>query len=230
MDKFLERIARLDAHQRLFIGLATSTLVLGIVYGRLPWITQAVIVWISYACTVLSLMWTTILNAHPAEIRKRIRLQDSSRIAIFIFVVLAALISLFAVMYLINSIEGEGAGKVVEPRKLVEHIILALLSISCAWFLVHTLFTIHYAHIYYCDDDNSEKVAGGLAFPEDDMPDYLDFAYFSFVIGMTSQVSDVQITKKPMRRLALVHGLLAFLFNALIVALTINTVSGLLGR
>lgn len=224
MDTFLERITRLDAHQRLFIGLVTSALALGMIYGRLPWITQAVIVWISYACTILSLTWTTILQAHPAEIRKVIRLQDSSRIAIFIFVVLAALISLFAVMYLINSIEGES------PGKLIEHIILALLSISCAWFLVHTLFTIHYAHIYYCDDDNGGKVAGGLAFPEDDIPDYLDFAYFSFVIGMTSQVSDVQITSKPMRRLALVHGLLAFLFNALIVALTINTVSGLLGR
>ena len=224
MDKFLDRVARLDAHQRLIFGLLTGVIAFILTMKQLPWIAQAVLVWISYAFTVLAFAWTTILNAHPLEIRQVTRLQDSSRIMIFIFVILAALVSLFAVMYLINSVKG------ASQSKIVEHIILALLSISCAWFLVHTLFTLHYAHVYYCNDDYGSDVLGGLDFPGDDKPDYLDFAYFSFIIGMTSQVSDVQITSKPMRRLALVHGLLAFLFNALIIALTINTVSGLLGH
>ena len=84
---------------------------------------------------------------------------------------------------------------------------------------------MHYAHGFYSDGDQSSF--GGLEFPNEKEPDFLDFAYFSFVIGMTCQVSDVQISSQEMRRLALVHGLLSFLFNTLILALAINLASGL---
>ncbi len=215
-------IIHLDAHQRLLIGLAVAGLSLLVIHGSLPWIAQAVIAWISYAGTALSLTWTTIFQAHPADIRRRVQLQDSNRSLIYTLVVIAAMVSLFAVMYLISSVQNE------PQDKIIGHIVLSLCSISCSWFLVHTLFTIHYAHVYY--DSTQKSKSGGLDFPDDEAPDYLDFAYFSFVIGMTSQVSDVQISSKPMRRLALLHGLLSFVFNALIVALTINTVSGLLGH
>jgi uncharacterized membrane protein len=90
------------------------------------------------------------------------------------------------------------------------------------------MFAMRYAHAYYGDGKSGDKHAGGLEFPSDDTPDYLDFAYFSFVIGMTCQVSDVQITAKSLRTLALIHGILSFCFNTIILALTINTVSGLL--
>ncbi len=93
--------------------------------------------------------------------------------------------------------------------------------------LVHTIFTLRYAHIYYGTDDEQNRV-GGLEFPDEENPDYLDFAYFSFIIGMTSQVSDVSIHSKRLRRLGLLHGLIAFFFNVTIIALSINTVSGLL--
>jgi uncharacterized membrane protein len=89
------------------------------------------------------------------------------------------------------------------------------------------MFTLRYAHYYYGEGDGA-KAVGGLEFPNDDAPDYLDFAYFSFVIGMTAQVSDVAISSKSLRTLALVHGILSFCFNTVILALTINTVSGLL--
>jgi uncharacterized membrane protein len=88
---------------------------------------------------------------------------------------------------------------------------------------------MHYAHGFYSerDGDGEQSTSGGLEFPNEREPDFLDFDYFSFVIGMTCQVSDVQITSQEMRRLALVHGLLSFLFNTVILALTINLASGL---
>jgi uncharacterized membrane protein len=95
----------------------------------------------------------------------------------------------------------------------------------------HTLYSLHYGHVYYGDIDPraatylAEK---GLEFPGNEDPDYLDFAYFSFVIGMTCQVSDVQVTSKRMRRLTLLHGVISFAFNTVILALLINTVSALL--
>ena len=88
---------------------------------------------------------------------------------------------------------------------------------------------MRYAHAYYRkrDDDQESSEGEGVEFPDEKEPDFLDFAYFSFVIGMTCQVSDVQISSRGIRRLALVHGLLSFLFNTVILALTINLSSGL---
>ena len=98
-----------------------------------------------------------------------------------------------------------------------------------SWIMVHTLFGFHYAHLYYGDDTNDPSShAEGLEFPKEKKPDYLDFAYFAFVIGMTFQVSDVDITGRSIRRVALLHGLLSFGLNTFVVALTINLIAGLL--
>jgi uncharacterized membrane protein len=99
--------------------------------------------------------------------------------------------------------------------------------------LVHTLFVFRYAHLYYQSRPKGkaqDKYLEGLEFPEEDEPDYLDFSYFSFVIGMTFQVSDVTISSKQIRRLALLHGLISFAFNTVIVALSINVISGMMTR
>jgi uncharacterized membrane protein len=94
--------------------------------------------------------------------------------------------------------------------------------------MVHTTFCFHYAHLYYDDaDEDTEIFAGGLDFPNEKTPDYMDFVYFSFGIGMSFQVSDVDITSKTIRRLVLLHGLLAFGLNTFVVALTINLIAGL---
>ena len=98
-----------------------------------------------------------------------------------------------------------------------------------SWLLIHRVFTLRYAHVFYrskqeLDVDGS---GGGLIFPGKGNPNYRDFAYFSFIIGMTCQVSDVSVTSHSMRLLALLHGLLSFAFNTVILALSINIISGL---
>jgi uncharacterized membrane protein len=125
---------------------------------------------------------------------------------------------------LISVHKGESRGH------LTVHLLLTLLTVISSWMLVHTVFGLRYAHAFYGDSDQPgvHQHAGGLIFPGDRPPDYFDFAYFSFVVGMTCQVSDVQITSRRMRRLTLVHSVLSFGFNTIILALLINTVSGLL--
>jgi uncharacterized membrane protein len=104
-------------------------------------------------------------------------------------------------------------------------------AVVVSWWLVHTVFTMRYAHLFYTVTDGHRTPTGGLEFPGDDKePDYLDFVYFSFVIGMTFQVSDVEISSKQIRRLAWAHGLIAFAFNTAIEALSINVISGLVSK
>ena len=109
------------------------------------------------------------------------------------------------------------------------HLFMAALAVLESWLLIHTVFTLRYAHLFYrskqeVDVDGS---GGGLIFPGKGNPNYRDFAYFSFIIGMTCQVSDVSVTSHSMRLLALLHGLLSFAFNTVILALSINIISGL---
>ena len=108
---------------------------------------------------------------------------------------------------------------------------LAFGTVAVSWFVTQLIFALHYAHEYYAPDDDGDPATlqrGGLAFPQDDEPDYWDFVHFAVVIGVASQTADVAFTSKPMRRLGTVHGLVAFTFNTVILALTINVLAGLL--
>jgi uncharacterized membrane protein len=139
-----------------------------------------------------------------------------------LFVIFASLISLSAILFLLKSTKGQVGADVTG------HILLAMAAVFVSWWLVHTLFTMRYAHMYYNSTDNGQTtIVGGLQFPEENEPDYMDFVYFSFVIGMTFQVSDVEISDRHIRRLAWMHGLISFAFNTAIVALSINVISSL---
>jgi uncharacterized membrane protein len=179
--------------------------------------------WLAFAVIVLIMDWIIILSSHPKEVRKIASLEDSSRTLIFTFVIVAAVISLGAILLLLQSTKGQSDDGVAFP------VILSLTSVVTSWWLVHTLFTLRYAHLYYGTDKNAGKTKPnqGLNFPDEEEPDYLDFVYFSFVIGMTFQVSDVEIASRPIRRLALFHAIVSFVFNTAIVALSINVVAGL---
>jgi uncharacterized membrane protein len=110
---------------------------------------------------------------------------------------------------------------------LAARLALAGLTVAASWTVTHTLFALHYAHHYYGDGPApGDDDRGGLAFPGDGLPDYWDFLYFSFVVGMTCQVSDVQVTSRAMRRMTLIHSVLSFFFNTVILALSVNLLAG----
>ncbi len=104
-------------------------------------------------------------------------------------------------------------------------LVLTGVTVALSWTFTHTVFTLHYAKVYYRPDDDGP---GGLEFPGDREPDYRDFLYYSFVIGCAAQTGDVATTSIAMRYLSLVHGIVAFTFNTAILALTINVGASLL--
>ena len=118
--------------------------------------------------------------------------------------------------------------KELPPAQRNLHVILVAVTLLVSWLMTHTTFAFRYAHEYYEIDSGGVGIVGGLEFPGEKRPDYLDFLYFALVLGMTFQVSDVQITARKFRRLAAAHGLLSFLYNTIIVALTVNIAAGML--
>ncbi|MEO7120772.1 MAG: DUF1345 domain-containing protein [Ginsengibacter sp.] len=183
-------------------------------------LSHILIGWDTFCLSMVILTWITFSVTTSHQIREQAGVQDSSRVIIFIIILIATLASFLAVLLLVLS---------KDKVKSVEtfHLIVSIAGMILSWFLIHTIFTLRYAHIFYGDDKkNPKKHAGGLDFPDDDTPDYLDFAYFSFVLGMTFQVSDVQITSKHLRRLAMWHGMLSFGYNTIMIALTINLIAG----
>jgi uncharacterized membrane protein len=226
MKSFFLFIDQLNRGYRLLIAFALGCLVFLLVrspgHTGIPFLYG----WICFAGTSLFFSWVTILLRHPKQTAKIAQEQDASLLTVFLIVVCAAFISLFAVIFLLNS----------QPTSsrvgLSLHIVLSLVSITLSWLLIHSLFTIRYAHHYYDKpkEATGSHYAGGLQFPGNDHPDFLDFAYFSFILAMTFQTADVNITGRRIRRLALAHGLLSFVYNTTIIALIINIISGLIGN
>jgi uncharacterized membrane protein len=222
--RLVQIVARLDARHRLVIALIAAGAVFFLLRGHVRLSTESIAAWDTFAFSVLVLAWFTILTTPIHRLRTRAKEQDISRFLAFLFIVVAACAALFAVGFLISVNKGQMRGH------FTVHLILGLVTVILAWSVMQTVFGLRYAHVFYGDDDQpgKDRHAGGLTFPGERLPDYFDFAYFSFVVGMTCQVSDVQITSRRMRRLTLVHSVLSFGFNTLILALLINTVSGLL--
>jgi len=213
----------LDAHHRFMAACGTAALTFAGLHEHTAFATQLVGAWDVFAFTTVILCWFMMSTQDPYEARRNARLQDASRTFLFVVVVAAATISLFAVFILLGPVKN------LSPDSFAAHVTLSVAAIVLSWMLVHTLFTLRYAHFYYAEAHKVDRddIEGGLIFPNDKNPDYLDFAYFSFVIGMTCQVSDVQVGSKRMRRLATVHGLISFAFNTAILAMFVNIVAGL---
>jgi len=179
--------------------------------------------WMSAAVAFLALTAVVLAGGTPERLRERARVQDSSRWVILSILVAVALASLMAAALLLQKQQGEATGAIAL------RIVLAAGVVFTSWTLTHVVFALHYAHTFYGDGPSpGPDDAGGLQFPGDQPPDFWDFVYFSMVIGMTCQVSDVQITEKRLRRLATLHGVLSFFFNTVILALTINLIVGAL--
>lgn len=175
--------------------------------------------WDVFCLVMIIMSWITFFQSDEGHIRKVASKQDPKRAIVFALVLIATLAGMFAVLLLIVAKKDGSSG--VDYKTPI-----AVAGMLLSWILIHTTFTIRYAHIFYGDSKNDRSIhAGGLDFPNDEKPDYLDFAYFSFVLGMTFQVSDIEITSKRFRRLALLHGLISFGFSTIMIALTINVIS-----
>lgn len=219
-------LTRLDANYRLIISLAIGVAVFFIFRPDINSLQLALVSWTSCATTLIILNWLIILFADPRSVRNAARIPDYSRLVIFLFIIVASIASLVAVASLLGS---ERAGHAPDRNY---HIGLAIATVVISWWLIHTIFSVHYAHMYYdTDTDEGGRLSvGGLQFPDTKEPDYLDFVYFGFVIGMTFQVSDVEIADRKIRRMGLLHGVVAFAFNMSIIALTVNLISTLVGQ
>ncbi|GAB3903147.1 DUF1345 domain-containing protein [Mucilaginibacter boryungensis] len=216
----------MDAHYRFYISLVVAVITFFFIRTSLSTIGVVLLTWSSFALSVIIMDWILIFTCHPKEVRNVARIEDSSRTLIFIFVIGAALVSLVSILFLLKS------DKQLSQAQITGHVILSMISVVVSWWLVHTIFSMRYAHMFYSTnpDGAGKKPLGGLDFPGGEEPDYLDFVYFSFVLGTTFQVSDVEISSRRIRRLALIHGLIAFAFNTAILALSINVVSGLVSH
>lgn len=223
MHAFIRRIITFDAHHRFFVALLFAGFgFAGAWRFNLP--VRVLVAWNAFAAASIAFAWARILGLHARTSVREAKLQDSSRTVIFLVVIIAALASLFAVGALLVTAKGLSGGRAAS------HVILAVGTVVCSWSLTHTIFTLRYAHLFYrhIRGTPSDAAGSGLLFPEEKHPSFLDFAYFSFVIGMTCQVSDVQITSPQIRSTALLHGLLSFVFNTVILALSLNLASGLI--
>ncbi|UOQ53606.1 DUF1345 domain-containing protein [Hymenobacter cellulosivorans] len=218
--RLIHRLGQLSALTRLALALVSGAGAWVLLAQDLLPTARAVAAWDAFGLTTLLLIWAAITTADVDHIRETARQEDASRTLSFAFVLVAALSSLLAVVLLLSSV-GE-----LNSAAVRLHVGLAIAAVALAWLLVHTMFTLRYAHLYY--DAAAEGDAGGLEFPGQEQPDYLDFAYFSFVLGMTAQTADVSISGRYIRRLALLHGLVSFGFNTAVVALSISGLAGVL--
>lgn len=186
---------------------------------QLPALTQSMLGWDCFSLSLIIFHWITFYITDSDQIRVQSKKQDSTGSIIFIIILIATVASFLAVLLLILTKK--------ENQHVPLQMPIAIAGMLFSWILVHTIFAIRYAHIFYGDHKTLPNVhAGGLDFPEDKKPEFLDFAYFSFVLGMTFQVSDVAVTSKRIRRLAMFHGLISFGFNTIMIALTINLIAG----
>jgi uncharacterized membrane protein len=193
----------------------------GLVAGGLAslvviWQAALLVGWDAAAAFDLAWTWWAVARMTPAEARSHAKVEDPSRSLAEAIILASGVVLLAAVgLLLIKAGQAHGGTKAYL-------ISIGVVSVILSWATVHTLFTLRYARSYY------SRPEGGIDFNEKEPPTYLDFAYLSFTIGMTFQVSDTDLTDKPIRRLALSHALLSYLFGAVILALSINVVASLL--
>ena len=221
--RFAHRLGQLSATFRTGLGLGLGGTAWALAPAGIDAVSRWVAAWDVFAATSLLLIGSAMFTADAAHIRKVANTEDLGRVLAFGFVLVAALASLISVVALLGTMDS------LSPAALTRHVGLSIAAVVESWMLVHTVFTLRYAHIFYDSDGQAGGDVGGLCFPGNDPePDYLDFAYFAFTIGMAAQTADVTIPGKRQRRTALLHAVISFGFNTAIVALSISALGGLL--
>ena len=205
--------------QRLVYGA-----LVGVVVAVLPLpltaASRGLLAWTAGAAVYLLLSWWLALEFDAKRTRARAQAQDQPGIALFAVLLLSVFASFGAIALMLQHVKDLSGA----PR--IAHLGLSMLALAASWLLMQTIFAFRYAHRYYQAELRDHTHGAGLDFPGHLPPDYFDFLYYAHVVGMTSQVSDVVVTSREMRRLTLVHSVTAFAFNMLILALSINVMAG----
>jgi uncharacterized membrane protein len=197
------------------------TVPLGVIVGSLvalaaPWQVAALAGWDVAAGLFLGRIRSALFSLDATETARVATSEDPSRGTTDAVLITASIMCIVGVGFtLVDAANSKGDA-------VAGLLGLAVLSLICSWLVVHTVFMLRYARLYYTGPD------GGISFNEDDPPAYPDFAYFAFTIGMTFQVSDTNIEDKTIRRTALRHALISYLFGAVLVAMTVNVGASLL--
>ena len=213
---------RMHPLQRLLVSLLLTVIGFFVFQHHMKGLGLGLVLWLVFSFPYLVFSWIVFFTRTIGQIREFATKEDGSAPYLFVMVLLSSFASLVSVLLLMTS---------DEFSKDPFFLFVAIAGMMLSWTMVHSLFTFHYAHMYYDNlPGDKTRMAEGLEFPGNEKPDYIDFAYFSFIIGCTFQVSDVAISSRLIRRMVLLHGLLSFVLNTFVVALTINLIAGLLNN
>jgi uncharacterized membrane protein len=214
------------ASRRLLLAVGLAVLLAWGLPGWLGAAGRTILSWDAAALLLLGLSWAHILKSTPEETRRRAALNDPGRTSLRALVVFCSAFSM-----VVANVFAKNA-KTLAPQAPAVLVWGSLSAVALSWLLTHTSYALRYAHLYYRDADTDadaeEGPPGGLEFPHGVAPCELDFAYFSFTVGMTFQVSDVIVTSTPMRHTVLAQAVLAFAYNTAVLAFCLQLIFGAL--
>ncbi len=213
----------LEPRFRLTLSVALGLFIYLFVPVETKFEIRLLLAWDLSVLLLLALILAMMKKSDAKETLHRAREQEPSNVATMAFTVLTCGASMVAIAFMLN----DGKHWKENPANL--HLGLCTIAIFCAWFLLHTFFSLHYARLYYDEtyDGSTGNYKKGLEFPGGELVDYWDFMYYSFTISMCFQTSDVSVTSATMRRLTLVHSIISFIFVVLVIGLVVNVVSNL---
>ncbi len=217
-----KHLSETTGEQRLLYGGAA-----GLAVALLPWsfdgLARGLVGWCGGVAVYLLLAWWLAHSFDAERTRTRARSLDQPDLLILVSMLVVVGVSVVVIAMLLQQV------KQMDGPDRTAHIALGLVALAGSWLMIHTIYAFHYAHRYYQNEKSPGDDEDSLDFPGREDPDYADFLYYAFVVGMTAQVSDVQVMTREMRRITLVHSVLSFAFNMLVLALSINVVAGAMG-
>ena len=212
------RLALGPAGSRFAVGAVAAAVALAVaIAAGASWSVDVLVAWDAAAVAYLALVWPAIAPKDAAATSEHAQREEGPRPVSEAVLLGAAAASLVAVAFTLREASALHHGARVTLS------LFAVASVGLAWACVHTVYTLRYARLYFTAPQ------GGLSFGGDDPPEYADFAYVALTIGMCYQVSDTDISKRPLRRAAIHHALLSYLFGAVILAVAVSTLASLIG-
>jgi uncharacterized membrane protein len=215
-----QRIDTRRALVRVAISLVAAALTFVAVTHRIPLKAAGLVSWDTFALVLLALSWGGVSRADATVTRERAGSEDPGRTLVYVIVVLTSSASLLGATLLVRDPHA------LPPELAGAAAALCLVTVALAWTTTQIGFTFRYAHLYYREDVEG---VGGIELPGGLPPTYFDFAYFAFTIGMCFQVSDACVTSAQIRRTALLHAVISFAYNSVILAFVLNLVFSLAG-